>query len=59
MTTVVSLYESLIILFEKTRDNFDHFETEAKEISKITEYEKDTKRNRKESLYRTNQDHLR
>lgn len=47
MRTVVNLYNSLISLFEKTRNNFDHFETEAKKISNITKYEKDSKRNRK------------
>jgi len=38
---VSHIYTSIINLVQKTRDNFNEYETKAKKLSKITEYNVD------------------
>jgi len=46
---VSQMYTSLINLVQKTRDNFNEYETKAKKISKITEYNVHTTRRLKKN----------
>ncbi|XP_050053669.1 uncharacterized protein LOC126549154 [Aphis gossypii] len=46
---VSQIYTSLINLVKKTRDNFNEYETKAKKISKITEYNVDITRQKKKN----------
>lgn len=48
---VSQIYISLINLVQKTRDNFNEYETKAKKISKITEYNIDITRQKKKKNY--------
>jgi hypothetical protein len=46
---VSQIYTSLINLVQKTRDHFNEYETKAKKISKITEYNVDITRQKKKN----------
>ncbi|XP_050540304.1 zinc finger MYM-type protein 1-like [Daktulosphaira vitifoliae] len=48
---VSQIYTSLINLVQKTRDNFDEYETRAKKISKTTEYNFGISRQKKKKLH--------
>lgn len=48
--TVVQLYDSLIELVTDSRDKFNEFESKAKILSEIQEYEKDTRRIKKRKI---------
>lgn len=47
ITVVIELYEVLIHFVGETRNNFDEFENNAKELSISCEYERDFRRNKK------------